>query len=102
MIDGDYKMPFGKYKDERIEDVPADYLLWLWDNGMFSKTQDPVHQYIAENFSTLETCAPDVCVQHRPTAEVDDRPICKKCGHRINRFSDGSYPCFRCPTPSFV
>lgn len=25
------KMPFGKYKGEPLQDVPASYLLWLWD-----------------------------------------------------------------------
>lgn len=26
-------MPFGKYKGEKMEDVPASYLLWLRDQG---------------------------------------------------------------------
>lgn len=24
-------MPFGKYKDEPLQDVPAKYLVWLWN-----------------------------------------------------------------------
>lgn len=26
-------MPFGKYKGRTMADVPASYLMWLWDNG---------------------------------------------------------------------
>lgn len=25
-------MPFGKYKGTPVEDLPADYLTWLWEN----------------------------------------------------------------------
>lgn len=25
-------MPFGKHKGEKLANVPADYLLWLYDN----------------------------------------------------------------------
>lgn len=25
------KMPFGKYKDELLQDVPCSYLMWLYD-----------------------------------------------------------------------
>lgn len=28
-LDGTYKMPFGKHKGEKVEDVPTDYLEWL-------------------------------------------------------------------------
>lgn len=27
------KMPWGKYKDECLQDVPASYLVWLWNEG---------------------------------------------------------------------
>jgi len=31
--DGD-PMPFGKHKDEPMVDVPARYLVWLWNEGL--------------------------------------------------------------------
>lgn len=27
-------MPFGKYKGEPMQDVPASYLAWLWRDGL--------------------------------------------------------------------
>lgn len=27
-------MPFGKHKDEPLVDVPARYLVWLWNDGL--------------------------------------------------------------------
>lgn len=29
MLSGEDRMPFGKHKDERLEDVPEKYLAWL-------------------------------------------------------------------------
>ena len=28
-------MPFGKYKGEPLQDVPASYLAWLWRDGVY-------------------------------------------------------------------
>jgi uncharacterized protein (DUF3820 family) len=40
-------MPFGKYKGEKLADVPDGYLRWLWQNGMSEKVRwDPLAQYI--------------------------------------------------------
>jgi len=39
------KMPFGKYKDEEIDDVPIAYLDWLVDQGWV----DPVLLLNIEN-----------------------------------------------------
>ncbi len=30
-------MPFGKYKDKCLRDVPESYLCWLWHNGVREK-----------------------------------------------------------------
>jgi hypothetical protein len=67
-------MPFGKYgpRGERrtMEDVPSDYLLWLWDDehaGMWKQEPgQPVRAYIVENFNSLETDCPDRIINHRP------------------------------------
>ena len=56
-------MPFGKYKGTPMEDVPASYLLWLWNENV----QHPgVRKYIIDSFSALEKDAPDVIVKVRP------------------------------------
>jgi uncharacterized protein (DUF3820 family) len=64
MTDNDL-MPFGKYKSTKMSDVPAKYLLWLWDNGVHAD-QTPLHNYIKRSFSALESECKDYIVQHRP------------------------------------
>lgn len=48
-------MPFGKYKGDKMEDVPARYLHWLWTNGKEKDMGCPVADYIRRNKSALET-----------------------------------------------
>lgn len=47
--DGD-PMPFGKYKGRRLIDVPAVYLLWLYENGL---DHEALKNYIIDNLSVL-------------------------------------------------
>ena len=49
MTDED-KMPIGKYKGEKLANVPASYLLWLWDQGNIF---GPLKDYIKENLDVL-------------------------------------------------
>jgi uncharacterized protein (DUF3820 family) len=49
-------MPFGKYKGEKMEDVPASYLLWLRDRGCGDLL---VKGYIEENLAALLKECPD-------------------------------------------
>ncbi len=44
-------MPYGKYKGRRMQDVPADYLLWLYDN---EKCSASVARYIEDNRLDIE------------------------------------------------
>lgn len=44
-------MPFGKYKGDDMEDVPASYLLWLYDNNKCNKA---VKDYIEDNMDVLK------------------------------------------------
>lgn len=44
------KMPFGKYEGEKMEDVPAGYLMWLIDND---KASPVVAEYIRHNIDVL-------------------------------------------------
>ncbi len=44
-------MPFGKYRDKAMVNVPAIYLLWLWDNGC---DHEGVKNYIKANYTLLQ------------------------------------------------
>jgi uncharacterized protein (DUF3820 family) len=43
-------MPFGKYKGEKLANVPPDYLIWLYDNN---KCFGEIKKYIADNMDVL-------------------------------------------------
>lgn len=43
-------MPFGKYVGKPMINVPAKYLLWLFDNGC---SHDGVRKYITANLDVL-------------------------------------------------
>ena len=44
-------MPFGKYKGTAMANVPADYLIWLHDNG---KCNTEVQAYVVDNMDALK------------------------------------------------
>ena len=56
-------MPFGKYGPAgmkfTMEQVPADYLFYLWTNGLEHNMESPVADYIRRNMSALEVEYPD-------------------------------------------
>lgn len=54
-MDDQSPMPFGKYKGRKMEDVPAEYLLWLRDQGHTG----PVREYIEESLPALLKECPD-------------------------------------------
>lgn len=43
-------MPFGKFKGKKLEDVPASYLIWLYDEN---KCSGELKQYIKDNLDVL-------------------------------------------------
>lgn len=51
------KMPFGKYKDKLLSDVPAYYLHWLWGQRPLSNKK--LENYIHNNISALKLEHPD-------------------------------------------
>ena len=53
------KMPFGKYKGTPMQDVPADYLFYLWTKCDFEHKSTDVAEYIRNNLKTLEVEYPD-------------------------------------------
>lgn len=48
----DDMMPFGKHSDKQMIDVPASYLLYLWDDGQMAYGN--VRDYIEENLELLK------------------------------------------------
>lgn len=51
MLNDDSKMPFGKYKGEKIGNIPADYLLWLYENNKCDKS---VREYIEDYMDVIK------------------------------------------------
>ena len=52
-------MPFGKHKGKPMQDVPAAYLHWLWNNVAKSDQQSNVADYIRKNLDALKKEYPD-------------------------------------------
>jgi len=48
---GQMKMPFGKYKGQELDDVPANYLMWLHENGCRDSF---VRSYIEKNLAGIK------------------------------------------------
>lgn len=44
-------MPFGKYKGQKMANVPGDYLLWLYENN---KCYGEVKDYIKNNLDVIK------------------------------------------------
>lgn len=44
-------MPWGKYKGQAMINVPASYLMWLWDEG---KCSGDVKEYIERNLDAIK------------------------------------------------
>lgn len=51
MLNDNSPMPWGKYKGEKMANVPADYLMWLHDNN---KCSGAVRAYIEDNLDVIE------------------------------------------------
>jgi uncharacterized protein (DUF3820 family) len=49
-MDDNSLMPFGKYKAEKMANIPPEYLLWLYDND---KCYGDVKNYIFKNIDVL-------------------------------------------------
>lgn len=52
-------MPFGKHKEVPMQDVPARYLHWLWNDGKKNDQRCPVADYIRRNLNALKQEYPD-------------------------------------------
>ena len=50
MTDNDL-MPFGEYKGQKMANVPASYLVWLYEN---KKCYGEIFGYIRDNYEVLK------------------------------------------------
>ena len=50
-MDDNSIMPWGKYRGEKMANVPASYLLWLFSQH---KLRDDIKKYVEENILILE------------------------------------------------
>ncbi len=51
MLTDESPMPYGKYKGDKMINVPAHYLIWCYDND---KVSPDVRAYIDENIDVLQ------------------------------------------------
>lgn len=68
----DSPMPFGKFKGEKMANVPASYLLWIYDNDKCSKE---VKVYIKDNFDVLEA---EITAEKRLIERIKDQKTWEK------------------------
>lgn len=45
-------MPYGKHKGVEMQEVPASYLIWLYEND---KCSDSVKEYVEDNLEILKS-----------------------------------------------
>lgn len=60
-------MPFGMHKGKPLGDVPAKYLLWLWDSGYHSRRGCSImalHDYLRSALPDLLKECPDYILEH--------------------------------------
>jgi len=53
-------MPFGVHKRNLMQDVPAQYLHWLYYNGLFGEKGLAIKEYIEGAWSALKQETPDL------------------------------------------
>jgi len=51
-------MPFGKHKGKNLDDVPADYLLWLHEKS--DNLNGDLKDYIDDNLDSIKSEAADL------------------------------------------
>lgn len=53
MLTDESRMPFGKYKGEKMANVPAEYLMWLYENQTGEGKSD-LKDYIEDNLDVIK------------------------------------------------
>ena len=52
MLTDESRMPWGKYKGEKMANVPGSYLLWLYENN---KCDRETRDYIEDNLDAIKS-----------------------------------------------
>ena len=47
------KMPFGRYREEQLKDVPADYLIWFYHSSWGKKKYPALFSYVEKGYKVL-------------------------------------------------
>lgn len=98
-------MPFGKHKGEMMKNVPASYLLFIWDEGPgFWQKPGAIHDYIAKRMKGLLREHPDHILLHPPQGEERKSRWrlrgscfpCRKCQGITPGYDDEGPICFNC------
>lgn len=68
--DEDNIMHFGKYRGQRLGDIPADYLIWLWNKGFNAKhwqkdDDGRLSRWIEKQIPFLEKECPDKIIDRK-------------------------------------
>ena len=53
VLEDNSPFPFGKYKDTRMQDVPAEYLVWLNEQDWLKGSYASVYNYIQKSWSAI-------------------------------------------------
>jgi hypothetical protein len=70
MLTDESPMPHGEHKGERMEDVPAEYLLFLWGQDWFQESRKwrEVREYIEAEMDWI------IAEYHRTTGKRYEKP----------------------------
>ena len=66
-LDDQSPMPYGAHVNVKMEKVPANYLLWMWNNGVRNAIEETtkrgvVARYIKSRMAVLKEQDPDTIV----------------------------------------
>lgn len=48
------RLTFGKHKGKLLTDVPASYLIWLFEQDFVQKSYPDIYDYIEANYSEIQ------------------------------------------------
>lgn len=67
-LDDKSLMPFGKYKGQRLLNVPPGYLLWFFEQN-WARDWPALQDYVEENFDdlSLDAAVNECCVDYEDT-----------------------------------